>query len=73
MGMNMSNTQDSNSKAQAGAGESLNDVAQSTISSTEKDALSDSALDGASGGALTVLGGSITGSSKGQYSTGPNG
>ena len=71
--MNMSNAKDTITNAQAEAGESLKDVAQNNVSSIEKDALSDSALDGASGGALTVLGGSITGSSKGQYSTGPNG
>jgi len=51
----MSNVQDTNSKAQAEPGESLKDVAQNEISSTEKDALSDRALDGVSGG--TVLGG----------------
>jgi hypothetical protein len=48
----MSNAQDINSKAQTEPGESPKAVAQTKISSTDKDALSDSALDGVSGGAL---------------------
>jgi hypothetical protein len=45
----MTNRQDANSKAEAG--ESLKDVAENTISSTsDKDALGDSSLDGVSGG-----------------------
>jgi hypothetical protein len=53
----MSNGQDSNSNAQGDAGESLKDVAQSQISSTEKDALGERALDEVSGGSLLYSGG----------------
>jgi hypothetical protein len=49
----MTNEQDTNSKAQADAGESLKDGAQNQASqiSTTADALSDSSLDDVSGGA----------------------
>ncbi|QIG91237.1 MULTISPECIES: hypothetical protein [unclassified Bradyrhizobium] len=48
----MTNEQDTNSKAQADAGESLKDDAQSKVSqiSATSDALSDSSLDKVSGG-----------------------
>ena len=49
----MTNRQDTNSKAQAESLDSLKDAAQnkaSQISTTEKDALSDSSLDDVSGG-----------------------
>jgi hypothetical protein len=46
----MSNGQDINSKPQSEPGESLKDVAQTKISSTDKDALGDSALDSVAGG-----------------------
>jgi hypothetical protein len=48
----MTNRQDTNSKAQAESLESLKDAAQNKaqISTTEKDALSDSSLDDVSGG-----------------------
>jgi hypothetical protein len=50
--LNMTSGQDTNSKAQAEAGESPKDGAQNKISSTpEKDALRDGALDDVSGGA----------------------
>jgi hypothetical protein len=70
----MSNTQDINSKAQAEPGESHNDVAQTKISSTEKDALSEGSLDGVSGGTLVVFNTScINHGATTQSSTGPSG
>jgi hypothetical protein len=53
----MSNVKDTITNAQDQAGESLKDDAQNTISSTDKDALRDSALDDASGGSLVYSGG----------------
>ena len=52
----MSNAQDTNSKTQAEAGESLQDCSQDKIASPpDKDALGDGALDDVSGGQWPYL------------------
>ena len=57
----MTNRQDTNSKAQAETLESLKDAVQNKaqISTTEKDALSDSSLDDVSGACLLPTGSDV--------------